>query len=368
MKVIKPIEWIPYSKSSIVPGYVKFIDQTLLPHSLKYVRTQSIKTIYKAIKTLQIRGAPAIGIAAAMGIVLSIQYEKNENPHILIKKIKKYSSFLSTSRPTAVNLFWALKRIEKLAFSLLAKQTEVQEIIKSLASEAIAIRNEDAAMCHAIGKNGASLLKNGYVVLTHCNAGALATAEFGTALAPIYQAVESGLNISVYADETRPLLQGSRLTAWELHQAKIPVTVICDNTAAFLMQQKKINIIFVGADRIASNGDTANKIGTYSLAVLAKKHNIPFYVCAPTSTIDPKAKNGNDIPIEERKPEEVIKPFGIPTAPAGIKVYSPAFDITPANLITAIICEKGILWPNYKKSIAEVLKKSSCHQRLLPQL
>jgi len=366
MQIIRPIDWVPDSNSSLTPGHVKLIDQTLLPSKLRYLETRSVEDVFEAIRVLRVRGAPAIGIAAAMGMVLAVQNAKGVNPQAWREEVKKASVFLAGSRPTAVNLFWALKRMEEKALSL-PWDTDAMKAAVILAGEAIAIRDQDAAMCREIGRHGASLLKDGDTVLTHCNAGALATAEFGTALAPVYTAYESGRKISVYADETRPLLQGSRLTAWELQQAGIPVTVICDNTAAFVMQQKRINAVFVGADRIAANGDTANKIGTYSVAVAAKHHGIPFYVCAPTSTIDPGARDGGDIPIEERKAEEVTKPFGTQTAPDGAKVYSPAFDVTPAELITAIICEYGILRSGYTKAIAEALKKSSCHQRLSPQ-
>jgi methylthioribose-1-phosphate isomerase len=221
-----------------------------------------------------------------------------------------------------------------------------------LVEEAMLIRDEDADMCRAIGKHGASLIADGNTVLTHCNAGGLATAEFGTALAPIYTATEQGKRIAVFADETRPLLQGSRLTAWELQQAGVDVTVICDNMAAQVMKEGRIDAVMVGSDRIAANGDAANKIGTYSVALAAKAHNIPFYVLAPTSTIDFDCPTGNDIPIEERAAEEVTEGFGKRTAPEGVKVYSPAFDVTPAELITAIICEKGIARPDYAESLA----------------
>jgi len=336
---MKTIEWIADSPQSPYPGHIRLIDQTKLPITLEYIDTDNINIIWTAIKTLQVRGAPAIGIAAAMGVAAAIQHSAG-NTDELITELKTAADYLATSRPTAVNLFWALDRMQSVAkvnHSLPPSKFKI-----CLINEAIKIRDEDAAMCRAIGKYGATLLKDGDTVLTHCNAGGLATAEFGTALAPIYTAAEQGKNISVYADETRPLLQGSRLTAWELNQAGIDVTLICDNMAAQVMKEGRIDIVFVGSDRIAANGDAANKIGTYGLALLAKAHNIPFYVLAPTSTIDPATPTGDDIPIEERPAEEITEGFGKRTAPKNIKTYSPAFDVTPAHLITAIITENGI--------------------------
>jgi methylthioribose-1-phosphate isomerase len=337
-KILRTIEWIADSPKNCSPGHIRLIDQTKLPQTLEYIDTDKIDTLQTAIKTLQVRGAPAIGIAAAMGTAIAIQHAAAGTP-TLIEELNTAADYIETSRPTAVNLFAALDRMRAKAES--CRQLSPPEFKNEITKEAMLIRDEDAATCRAIGRYGAELLKDGDTILTHCNAGGLATAEFGTALAPIYTAAAQGKSISVYADETRPLLQGSRLTAWELQQAGIDVTVICDNTAARVMKEGRINAVFVGADRIAANGDVANKIGTYGVALLAKAHNIPFYVLAPTSTIDLNTPTGDDIPIEERAPEEITEGFGKRTAPENIKVYAPAFDVTPANLITAIITENG---------------------------
>lgn len=341
MKIPRTIEWISESENNLIPGHIKLIDQTLLPEELHYIETSDIKEVWHAIKILQVRGAPAIGIAAAMGIAVAAQQNKSNSTDDIIATIDEAAEYLATSRPTAVNLFWAIKRMQDLAHNNIRLSAEKLKVL--LIKEAMLIRDEDAAMCRAIGEHGAKLLKTGDTVLTHCNAGSLATAEFGTALAPIYIAQKQGKKIKVYADETRPLLQGSRLTAWELMQAGIDVTIICDNMTAQVMKEGRINVVMVGADRIAANGDAANKIGTYGVALLAKAHNIPFYVLAPSSTIDMATATGDDIQIEERKSEEITHGFGKATAPNGAKVYSPAFDVTPAELITAIITESGIL-------------------------
>ena len=340
MNVPRTIEWISQTESKLMPGYIRLIDQTLLPETLRYIQTDDVKEVWHAIKTLQVRGAPAIGIAAAMGIAVAAQGNNSDNTEDIIATVDEAGTYLATSRPTAVNLFWAIERMQKLAHSI--SNLSAMEIKTALIKEAVLIRDEDAAMCHAIGEHGAKLLKDGDTILTHCNAGSLATAEFGTALAPIYVAQEQGKEIKVYADETRPLLQGSRLTAWELMKAGIDVTLICDNMTAQVMKEGRINAVMVGADRIAANGDTANKIGTYGVALLAKAHNIPFYVLAPSSTIDMASATGTSIPIEERVSEEVTHGFGKATAPDGVKVYAPAFDVTPAELITAIITENGV--------------------------
>ncbi len=353
MAVPRTIDWIPDTTEDLVPGRVRLIDQTQLPLNLDYVVTDDIKIIWTAIKTLQVRGAPAIGIAAAMGVAAAIQHS-TATAEALLKEINAAAEYLATSRPTAVNLFWALDRMQAVARDSAALPPEALKL--RLVEEAIAIRDEDAAMCRAIGAHGAKLLSDGDTVLTHCNAGGLATAEFGTALAPIYTAAEQDKRIAVYADETRPLLQGSRLTAWELQQAGIDVTVICDNMAAQVMKEGRIDAVMVGSDRIAANGDTANKIGTYSVALAAKAHDIPFYVLAPTSTIDFATPEGAGIPIEERAAEEITEGFGKRTAPEGVKVYAPAFDVTPAELITAIICEHGIARPDYTQSLAALAR------------
>lgn len=338
-----------------VNGRIRLIDQTLLPNKLKYVYCDDIKSIWHAIKTLMVRGAPAIGIAGAMGVVLGVKEVQAKDADAFLKELKRVITYLGSSRPTAVNLFWGLARMERVAQE--NKGKSVQEIKEILLREAIKIENEDKAICRQIGANGAEFIKNNNGVLTHCNAGGLATADYGTALAVLFKAKEQGKRIKVFADETRPLLQGSRLTAWELMQAGIDVTLICDNMAAHVMKQRKVQCVIVGADRIAANGDTANKIGTYGISILAKEHGIPFYVAAPVSTFDLSIKSGNDIPIEERSPEEVTCGFGKRTAPEGVKVFNPAFDVTPAKNITAIITEKGVINNPSTENIQRIIGK-----------
>ena len=333
---VSTIEWVDG-----IDGRVKMVDQTLLPNELKYVLCDNIEGMYNAIKILMVRGAPAIGIAAAMGTVLGIRNKDSGNFEDFFKELKEVTSYVGSSRPTAVNLFWGLKRMEDTA--LRNKDKPVSDIKNILFNEAKTILEEDKDICRKIGKNGETLLQDGSCVLTHCNAGGLATADYGTALAIIFAAVEKGKNIRVYADETRPLLQGARLTAWELKNAGIDVTLICDNMAAHAMKQKKVDCVVVGADRIAANGDAANKIGTYNLSIIAKEHNIPFYVAAPVSTFDLNISSGDDIPIEERDSKEVTHIMGNKIAPDGVKVYNPAFDVTPAKNITAIVTEKGVI-------------------------
>ena len=339
---IPTIEW--------VDGRIHLIDQTLLPNEFNQIYCDDVESVWEAIKSLRVRGAPAIGIAGALGAVLGIWKSKATNYSDFAAELKKVADYLATSRPTAVNLFWALERIEQTAEK--HKDLEIERLKGVLLDEAQNIIEEDRAKCRAIGQHGLNLLRNGDTILTHCNAGGLATSDYGTALAVMFSAHESGKNISVYADETRPLLQGARLTAWELMQAGIDVTLICDNMAAQVMKEGKIQCVIVGADRIAANGDTANKIGTYNVAILAKAHDIPFYVAAPTSTLDLSLKTGDLIPIEQRAAEEVTEGFGSRTAPEGVKVYSPAFDVTPAHLITAIITEQGIAHPPFEESLA----------------
>ncbi|MDP6630235.1 MAG: S-methyl-5-thioribose-1-phosphate isomerase [Kiritimatiellia bacterium] len=343
MTDLKPIDWIPDQPDAMMPGHLRILDQTLLPTETVYNDTIDQQAIWHAIKILQVRGAPAIGVTAAMGVAAAAQEQRAGSIEDVLAAVDQSADYLATSRPTAVNLFWALERMRRVAHASAA--TSGNELALELVEEAIAVRDEDLAMCRAIGEHGAGLLTEGDTVLTHCNAGGLATSGYGTALAPIYVAQEQGKRVSVYADETRPLLQGARLTAWELMQAGVDVTVICDNMAAQVMKEGRIDIVFVGADRIAANGDAANKIGTYGVALLAKAHNIPFYVLAPTSTIDPGAATGADIPIEERGAEEITEGFGRRTAPEGVQVYAPAFDVTPAPLITGIITEKGVSAP-----------------------
>ena len=344
----RTIEWIGGSE-----GYAQLIDQTLLPGRLELLQINDIETMFEAICSLRVRGAPAIGIAAAMGLVLGVR-DTSGNREEFLKDLAEKSDYLASSRPTAVNLSWALNRLKELA----DRETEasVGELKKILLADAKAIRDEDAATCRAIGENGVSLIKPNCRVLTHCNAGGLATAEYGTALAPLYLAHEKNVPFTVYADETRPLLQGSRLTAWELGQAGIDVTVICDSVAGHLMSLGKVDLVIVGADRIAANGDAANKIGTYSVAQLAKAHGVDFYVAAPASTFDLSISSGSEIPIEERAGAEVINGFGRATGPEGVKVYSPAFDVTPAELIRGIITEFGIIEPVNAQNIAQRLR------------
>jgi methylthioribose-1-phosphate isomerase len=312
-----------------------------------------VQSVWQAVRTLQVRGAPAIGIAAAYGVCIGIQEAADRDEAAFFRRLDDVVEYLSSSRPTAVNLFWALKRMRGKAESLRARSTS--EIAAALLSEARAINEEDRQMCRAIGRNGATLLDNGQGVLTHCNAGGLATSDYGTALAVFFAAAESGKTLHVFVDETRPLLQGARLTAWELHQRGIDATLICDSMAAEVMREGRVQAVVTGADRIAANGDTANKIGTYGLAVLTKAHGIPFYIAAPSSTFDLSIQTGAEIPIEERDPREITHGFGRQTAPDGIAVYNPAFDVTPAELITAIICDRGVIRPVTKESIARVL-------------
>jgi methylthioribose-1-phosphate isomerase len=341
---VQTITWAPEHPPTLVPGEIVFVDQTRLPAELVYVRTRDVGALWQAIRTLQVRGAPAIGIAAAMGVAAAAQ-EALARSEPVAEAARRAADHLATSRPTAVNLFWALDRMR----GVLDREAALPPpaLVKRLVREALAIRDEDVAMCRAIGEHGAALLRDGDAILTHCNAGGLATSQYGTALAPVYVAREQGKRVHVYVDETRPLLQGSRLTAWELMQAGVEVTLICDNTAAAVMKAGRVRAVFVGADRIAANGDTANKIGTYGVAVLARAHGMPFYVLAPTSTFDPAVATGAGIPIEERPAFEVTRGFGRPTAPEGVRVYSPAFDVTPAELITAIVCERGVLRPPF---------------------
>ncbi|MFH1867867.1 MAG: S-methyl-5-thioribose-1-phosphate isomerase [Candidatus Omnitrophota bacterium] len=335
-------------------GRLKIIDQRALPQRLIFKQCGNIKDINYYIRTLAVRGAPAIGVFAAYGLYVSVKDIKISNQKLFLDKLSDAVGYLKGSRPTAVNLFWALDRMKDAA--LKNRDRSVGRIKRILLDEAKKIHKEDKLMCERIGRNGARLIRSGDRILTHCNAGLLATSGEGTALAVIYRAKKDGKRIKVYADETRPLLQGARLTTWELKKSGIDVTLICDNMAASLMRQKGIDKIIVGADRIARNGDFANKIGTYGLAVLAKAHNIPFYVAAPSSTLDLDLRNGKDIPIEHRDPDEVRKIKGIYTAPRDVKVYNPAFDVTPNNLITAIITEKGV----FKKPFKYLAKRSKC--------
>jgi methylthioribose-1-phosphate isomerase len=335
-------------------GHLVLIDQTRLPIECVELACRDVETVWEAIKSLRVRGAPAIGIAAAYGVCVGLQTAAGGDEAALLARLKEVSQYLATSRPTAVNLFWALERMTRKAESLRGS-TSPDQLRMALLAEARAIHEEDRAMCHAIGKYGAQLLADGQGVLTHCNAGGLATAEYGTALSVFFTAQDEGKTVRVYVDETRPLLQGARLTAWELMQRGIEATLICDSMAAQVMREGRVQAVVTGADRIAANGDTANKIGTYSLAVLAEAHGIPFYIAAPSSTFDLSIESGDAIPIEQRDAQEITNGFGKQTAPEGVGVYNPAFDVTPARLIKAIITERGIIEPVTIENVKAVL-------------
>ena len=325
-------------------GVIRLLDQSRLPEVVEFVDCRDHREVADAIRQLKVRGAPAIGVTAALGVALAAQSVARTEYAAFAQVVLAVCDELAATRPTAVNLFWAIERMMRKLHSL--RDQPIPSIKQALIAEAQAIRDEDIALCKAMGRHGATLIEDGQTVLTHCNAGALATAGYGTALGVIRAAWEQGKKIHVIADETRPVLQGARLTAWELMQDDIPVTLITDNMAGTLMRQGKIHLCVVGADRIAANGDVANKIGTYSVAVLAEAHHIPFYVAAPYSTIDLKTKSGADIPIEQRNPAEVTTIHGShPIAPKGVAVYNPAFDVTPAELITGIITERGVFKP-----------------------
>ncbi|MGE3776211.1 MAG: S-methyl-5-thioribose-1-phosphate isomerase [Pirellulaceae bacterium] len=334
-------------------GRLYLLDQTLLPAVCEELCCADIETLWEAIRSLRVRGAPAIGIAAAYGVCLGVQCGW-QNEAGFFSRLNEVVDYLASSRPTAVNLFWALERMRNLALRLRG-QCGVEQLPERLLVEARAIHDEDRATCHAIGRWGATLLESVDGVLTHCNAGGLATAEYGTALAVFYTCQDQGRRLQVYVDETRPLLQGARLTAWELSQRGISTTLICDSMAAQVMKEGRVQAVLVGADRIAANGDTANKIGTYSLAVLARAHGIPFYVAAPVNTFDLTLASGDSIPIEQRAASEITAGFGRITAPPGIDVYNPAFDVTPGTLIRAIVTERGVIAPVGADTIRTVL-------------
>ena len=334
-------------------GHLDMIDQTLLPNEIVRIQCADVETVWEAIKMLRVRGAPAIGIAAAYGVMVGLQTVGDEEGPF-IDRLNEVADYLATSRPTAVNLFWALDRMRQKADAW-KDDCSVSELREKLLEEAKAIHEEDRQMCHSIGEHGANLLSGIEGVLTHCNAGGLATAEYGTALSVFFTAQDKGHDLHVYVDETRPLLQGARLTAWELMQRGIEATLICDSMAAQVMREGRVQAVVTGADRIAANGDSANKIGTYSLAVLARAHGIPFFIAAPSSTFDISLPSGDSIPIEERNSEEITHGFGRQTAPSGVKVYNPAFDVTPAELIEAIITERGIIQPVDADNIQRVL-------------
>ena len=347
------IQWI-----GGIDGHMQLIDQTLLPSEIRLLDCRDVETVWEAIKMLRVRGAPAIGIAAAYGVCIGLQSVRNTDPspERFFQRLQEVTSYLAESRPTAVNLFWALDRLNRVAKHQKEESADPQQIHEVLLKEAKQIHEEDREMCHAIGRFGSSLLQDGSGVLTHCNAGGLATAEYGTALSVFFTAQDEGKSLHVFVDETRPLLQGARLTAWELMQRKIPATLICDSMAAQVMREGRIQAVVTGADRIAANGDSANKIGTYSVAVLAKVHGIPFYIAAPSSTFDLSIENGEQIPIEERDSAEITHGFGRQTAPDDVTVYNPAFDVTPAEYIKAIITERGLIDPVTTENIRSVLK------------
>lgn len=323
---------------------VRLLDQSQLPGRVEILDCRDYTTVADAIRELRVRGAPAIGVTAAMGVALGAQAVPSRDHSEFTTAVVEICDHLAATRPTAVNLFWAIERMKRVLRQ--DESCSVEEKKIHLVNEAMAIQQEDIAMCRTMGKHGAKLIQDGQTILTHCNAGALATAGYGTALGVVRAAWESGKNIQVVADETRPVLQGARLTAWELMQDGIPVTLITDNMAGSIMRQGKIQVCVVGADRIAANGDVANKIGTYSVAVLAKAHGIPFYVAAPSSTIDTATLTGDAIPIEERRREEVMSVHGSEyIAPSDVKVFNPAFDITPAEYVSGIITERGVFLP-----------------------
>lgn len=333
---------------------LRIIDQTKLPNELVWVEMDEIEQVWQAINTLSVRGAPAIGVAAAIGLAVAAANIKAADFAEFYQQFCRMKAYLATSRPTAVNLSWALERMKRAC--LANKDRELLTIKAALLAEARAICEEDVACCRAIGEMGLPLLEGVRSVLTHCNAGQLAAVAYGTALAPIYLAHEQGQKIHVYADETRPLLQGARLTAWELTRAGIDVTLLCDNMAATVMASGAVDAVIVGADRIAANGDVANKIGTYGVAILARAFGIPFYVAAPTSTIDIGCASGRDIVVEQREPAEVVSAwYKRPMAPAGVEVLNPAFDVTPAELVSAIITERGVVSAPYGAGLAEIL-------------
>jgi methylthioribose-1-phosphate isomerase len=346
---VKTIEWVGDAQ-----GCARLIDQTLLPNEVRYVDAFAIETMWEAIKVLRVRGAPAIGVAAAFGMYLGVRDDAAQSHADFMDAVRRAKRYLDSSRPTAVNLFWATERMARLVERM--STSPVAEIKAALLREAQTVLDEDAAMCRAMGEFGAQFIQDGDTWLTHCNAGALATAGVGTATAAFYVAHEQGRRFRVYADETRPLLQGARLTAWELQQAGVPVTVITDNMAATVMAQGRIQGIIVGTDRLCANGDFANKIGTLGVAVLAKEFGVPLYVAAPSSSIDFALTDGSSIPIEERNGDEVANGFGRRTAPIGVDIYNPAFDVTPHRYLTAIITERGVVRPPFDVGLRTLLQ------------
>lgn len=342
------------------------LDQTLLPGEERYIRVETKEQIWNAIKKLQVRGAPAIGVAAAYGLYVSVRNLDSRDFRDFARDFHNAKEYIATSRPTAVNLFWALNRMEDRLFELegeldpqLSWREQLEQVKHGLLQEAEAIRQEDIDACVAMGEHGLSLLEKNMGILTHCNAGTLATAMYGTCLAPIHLGQERGYDFKVYADETRPLLQGARLTAWELEKSGVDVTLICDNMASTVMKQGKIQAVVVGCDRMAANGDGANKIGTSGVAILAKEYGIPFYMYVPTSTIDLNTASGDEIVIEERDGDEIRSMwYQKPMAPEGVKTYNPAFDVTDHKYITAVITEKGVVYPPYSENLKKLFEES----------
>lgn len=335
-------------------GHLQLIDQTLLPVEYRELRCSTVEVVWEAIKSLRVRGAPAIGVAAAYGVVVGCQSDRTATRAQFDERLNSVLDYLAGSRPTAVNLFWALDRMKQLARS--NPQLPPVEMLERLFVEATRIEREDREMCAAIGRHGLPLVRGCSGILTHCNTGGLATAGDGTALAVIFAAARENPDLQIYADETRPLLQGARLTAWELMQRNVRVTLICDSMAGWVMKERRVQAIIVGADRIAANGDSANKIGTYSLSILASAHDIPFYVAAPSSTFDLSIASGSQIPIEQRASSEITNAFGRQTAPDGCETYNPAFDVAPATHITALITEKGVIQPVTTANIRAALE------------
>ena len=348
--MIPTLEW--------TPAGVTFLDQTKLPLEETYVLATNYQQVATVIRDMIVRGAPAIGVSGAMGVAIGIERSTATTLSELTAEVEIICSTLAETRPTAVNLFWGIGQVRDLFNELAAKKTSIPEIKTAVVELAKRLYDEDIAQCKALGANGADLLPKQGTVLTHCNAGALATCGYGTALGVIRAAVERGHQIDVLADETRPYLQGARLTAWELMKDSIPTTVLCDNMAGHLMSKGRIQAVIVGADRIAANGDTANKIGTYSVSILAKEHGIPFYVAAPFNTIDLATATGAGIPIEQRNPREVTHSNGKQMTPDGVGIENPAFDVTPAKYITAIITERGVLRAPYSESIRAMALES----------
>jgi methylthioribose-1-phosphate isomerase len=354
--MIPTLEWLPTG--------VNFLDQTKLPLEETYVLATDYNQVATVIRDMIVRGAPAIGVSAAMGMAIGIDRSTATTLPALTAEVAVIAKTLAETRPTAVNLFWGIDEIRSLYNELAAKDTPIPEIKSAVVAKARRMYDEDIAACKQMGAHGASLLPKEGTVLTHCNAGALATCGYGSALGVIRAAIERGHKIDVFADETRPFLQGARLTAWELMKDNIPTTVLCDNMAAALMRQGRIQAVIVGADRIAANGDVANKIGTYGVAILAREHNIPFYVAAPWATLDLATAHGDLIPIEQRSAREVTHSNGRQMTPHGVSIENPAFDVTPAKYVTAIITERGVLRAPYEQSIQNMAKQTTSEPEL----